>query len=183
MNKTGIICKGFSASAWEKIHRCEVNEGYRVASEIVKTAVEHGCKIIVFEHLSNLRPSRQKYSARSNQKRAYWLKSKIYLNTRRIAYQKHSILTARINPKDTSRLCAYDNTPVWRGSEFPQTLLDWAKPYECGGRLYATVTGHRGHSGLNAARNIGLKFLRRRFESPTLVKEGFGKVETKISPS
>ena len=183
MNKTGIICKGFSRGAWEKIHRCEVNEGYRFASEIVKAAVKYDCKIIVFEHLGNLRPSRQKYSARSNQKRTYWLKSKIYLNTRRIAYQKHSILAARVNPKDTSRLCAYDNTPVWRGSEFPQTLLDWAKPYECGGRLYATVTGHRGHSGLNAARNIGLKFLRRRIESPTLVKQGFGRVETKISPS
>lgn len=183
MKKTGIICEGFSSRMWKKIHQCEVNEGYRVASEITKNVNHHGCKVIVFEHLGNLRPSKQKYSARSNHKRAYWLKSKIYLNTRRIAYQKHAIVTARVNPKDTSRLCAYDNTPVWRGSEFPQTLLDWAKPYECGGRLYATLTGHRGHSGLNAARNIGLKFLRRRFKSPTLVKEGFGKVERKVSPS
>ena len=182
-SKTGVICKGFSSRMWGKIHRCEVSEGYRVASEIVKVAVTHGCKIIVFEHLGNLRPSKYKYSARSNQKRTYWLKSKIYLNTRRIAYQKHSILTSRVNPKDTSRLCAYDNTLVWRGNEFPQTPLDWVKPYECGGRLYATVTGYRGHSGLNAARNIGLKFLRRRFESPTLVREGFDRVEIKVSPS
>ena len=71
MKKTGIICEGFSFQMWKKIHQCEVNEGYRVASEIIKNAVQHDCKVIVFEHLGNLRPNMQKYSRRSNQKRAY----------------------------------------------------------------------------------------------------------------
>ena len=144
----------------------ERNEGFRVANDIIEFADRHNCKVIVFEHLGNLKPKRGKYSRRSNQKRAYWLKDKIVHNTRRIAYQRYAILTARVNPKDTSRLCAVDGTQVWRGNHYLPTLLDFCDGYRHGGKCYVTVTGYRGNSALNAARNIGLKFLARRFGQP-----------------
>lgn len=168
MRQTGIVNKGFASTRFEKISRRERNEGFRIASVIIEFAHRHGCKVIVFEHLGNLKPKRGKYSRRSNQKRAYWLKGKIVDNVRRIAYQRYAILTARVNPKNTSRLCAIDGTPVFRGEHYLPTLLEYCQPYRCGGKCFATVTGYRGNSGLNAARNIGLKFLARRFEQPTL---------------
>jgi hypothetical protein len=170
MRKTGIVNKGFASTRFEKISRRERNEGFRIASDIIEFAHRHGCKVIVFEHLTNLKPSRAKYSRRSNQKRSYWLKDKVVNNVRRIAYQKYSILTSRVNPKNTSRLCAIDGTEVWRGNHYLPTLLEYCEPYRYGGKCYATVTGYRGNSGLNAARNIGLKFLSRRFDKPVFKK-------------
>lgn len=145
----------------------------RIANEIIEFAHRHGCKVIVFEHLGNLRPKRGKYSKRSNQKRTYWLKDKIVDNVRRIAYQRYAILTARVNPKNTSKHCAIDGVAVWRGNHYLPTLLDFCQPYQFGGKCFATVTGHRGSSALNAARNIGLRFLSRRFVLGTRVREGW----------
>lgn len=194
MRQTGIAHRGFASTRFVKISRRERDEGFRIASVIIEFAHRHDCKVIVFEHLGNLKPKRGKYSRRSNQKRAYWLKGKIVDNVRRIAYQRYAILTARVNPKDTSRLCAVDGTPVFRGEHYLPTLLEYCQPYRYGGKCFATVTGYRGNSGLNAARNIGLKFLARRFEQPTLalqrkvllekaksVKTGFGQVASKVS--
>ena len=197
MHLTGRVDKGFASTLFTKISRRERNEGLRIANDIIEFAHRHNCKVIVFEHLGNLKPKRGKYSKRSNQKRAYWLKDKIVQNTRRIAYQKYAILTARVNPKDTSRLCAVDRTQVWRGNHYLPTLLEFCDGYRHGGKCYVTVTGYRGNSGLNAARNIGLKFLARRFELPRLelkvegkgfnvkkakpVKVGFDRVASKVS--
>ncbi|MGH2414558.1 MAG: hypothetical protein ACRDEA_12920 [Microcystaceae cyanobacterium] len=148
----------------------------------------------MFEHLGNFKPSGGKYSRRSNQKRMFWLKDKVVQNVRRIAYQRYAILTARVNPKNTSRLWAQDGTLVWRGNHYLPTLLEFCSEYKCGGKCYVTVTGYRGNSSLNAARNIGLKFLARRFEQPTLalqrkvllekaksVRTGFDKVASEVS--
>lgn len=175
MKKTGKVDQGFASTLFAKISRRERNEGFRIANEIVEFAHRHGCKVIVFEHLGNLKPKRGKYSRRSNTKRAYWLKGKIVDNVRRIAYQRYAILTARVNPKDTSRLCAVDGTPVWRGNHYLPTLLEFCEGYNYGGKCYVTVTGYRGNSSLNAARNIGLRFLARRFELPILELKVEGK--------
>lgn len=197
MSQTGRVDKGFASTRFAKIQERERNEGLRISNEIIEFACRHNCKVIVFEHLGNLRPKRGKYSKRSNQKRAYWLKDKVVQNTRRIAYQRYAILTARVNPKDTSRLCAVDGTQVWRGNHYLPTLLEFCDGYRHGGKCYVTVTGYRGNSGLNAARNIGLKFLARRFELPRLelkvegkgfnvglalpVRVGFDKVASKVT--
>ena len=195
MKKTKTVDRGFASNRFSKISRRERSEGFRIANDIIEFANRHGCKVIVFEHLGNLKPKRGKYSRRSNQKRAYWLKGKIVDNVRRIAYQRYAILTARVNPKDTSRLCAADGTQVWRGNHYLPTLLEFCEGYKYGGKCYVTVTGYRGNSGLNAARNIGLKFLARRFGQPTLavqrkvsivekakpVKVGFDQVASKVS--
>lgn len=197
MSQTGRVNLGFASTLFSKISRGERHEGLRIANDIIEFAHRHGCKVIVFEHLGNLKAKRGKYSKRSNQKRAYWLKDKIVQNTRRIAYQRYAILTARVNPKDTSRLCAADNTQVWRGNHYLPTLLEFCDGYKYGGKCYVTVTGYRGNSSLNAARNVGLKFLARRFELPILelkvegkglkvrkakpVRVGFGKIASKVS--
>jgi len=155
MNKTGIIHKGFCQKWWERLSNREVEMGRAIARQIVNLAKGYGCKVIAFEHLSNLTPCKGKYSRRSNQKRAYWLKSKIYLNVKRIAYQDYAILTTRVNPRDTSRLDPWGNQ-VWRGSQFPTNLLDYLD-YQPGADWVATTGGYKAHSGLNAARNVGMK--------------------------
>ncbi|GAA6622139.1 hypothetical protein [Scytonema sp. NUACC26] len=95
-------------------------------------------------------------------------------NVRRGAYQRYAILTARVNPKNTSRLCAVNGVEVWRGNHYLPTLLEFCQPYQYGGKCFATVTGQRGSSALNAARNIGLRFLSRFNVQPTLVFEKVG---------
>jgi hypothetical protein len=69
MSQTGTVEKGFGRTIWSRISYREKNEGYRIASQIVEFANQHHCKVIVFEHLGNLRPQLGKYSAKANQKR------------------------------------------------------------------------------------------------------------------
>lgn len=155
MRSSGIIHKGFCQKWWERLSNREVEMGRAISRQIVDIAHGYGCKVIAFEHLGNLTPSRGKYSRRSNQKRAYWLKSKIFEHVKRVAYQDHAILTTRVNPRNTSRLDPWGNQ-VWRGIEFPANLLDYLK-YQPGADWVAGVNGYKAHSGLNAARNIGMK--------------------------
>jgi len=169
MNETGIIHKGFCSKWWERLHNREVDMGRAIARVIVNLAKGYGCKVIAFEHLSNLTPCRGKYSRRSNQKRAYWLKSKIYLNVNRIAYQDYGILTTRVNPRNTSRLDPWGNE-VWRRSEFPTNLLDYLE-YQPGADWVGTVNGYRAHSGLNAARNVGMKAILRHKSGAVLSRQ------------
>ncbi len=154
MQQTGIVEKGFGSTMWEKLHNSEVDAGRAYARQIVEFARTWGCSVISFEHLGNLRPQRGKYSRRSNRKRAYWLKSRVYLETSRVAYQDYGILTTRVNPRFTSSLDPWGN-PVWRSNEFPTTLLDFLS-YQSGANFVGTVNGYIAHSGLNAARNVGL---------------------------
>ncbi len=133
---------------------------------MVNFAHHYGAKIIAFEHLGNLKPIKGKYSRRSNQKRAYWLKSKLFEQVRNIAYNDYGLLTLRVNPKDTSRLDPWGKL-VWRGNDFPTSLLEYLD-YQQGANYVATTGGYKAHSGLNAARNIGLKAFARHRTNPTL---------------
>ncbi|MUG92897.1 hypothetical protein F7734_50990 [Scytonema sp. UIC 10036] len=159
MQQTGTIHKGFASKMWENLHNREVELGRAYARQIVELAKTWGCSVIAFEHLGNLKPIRGKYSRRSNQKRAYWLKSSVYRQVSRIAYQDYGILTTRVNPRNTSRFDPWGN-PVWRSNEFPKTLFDF-QSYEKGANFVGTVNGYIAHSGLNAARNIALKAILR----------------------
>ncbi len=164
MSKTGIIHEGFSANKWQKLHNREIEFSRAKARELVEFAFVHQCSVIVFEHLVNLKSCRGKYSRRSNQKRAYWLKSRVFNQTKDIAYRDYGILTTRVNPRNTSRLDPWDN-PLWRGNKFPASLLDYAE-YQPGASLVANTAGYKAHSGLNAARNIGLKAILRHRTNP-----------------
>ncbi len=164
MSKTGIIHEGFSANKWQKLHNREIEFSRAVARELVEFAKFHQCSVMVFEHLINLKPNASKYSRRSNQKRAYWLKSRVFNQTKDIAYRDYGILTTRVNPRDTSRLDPWGNS-LWRGNKFPLSLLDYAE-YQAGANLVANTSGYKAHSGLNAARNIGLKAILRHRTNP-----------------
>ncbi|BAY41803.1 hypothetical protein NIES2111_61990 (plasmid) [Nostoc sp. NIES-2111] len=181
MKRTGIIAKGFAKQRWEKINRCEVDAGNQLSAQIVDFANRWGCAIIVFEALKRLTPCKGKYSRRSNQKRAYWLKSRVMKEVTRKARQNHNILTSHVNPKNTSRLCAYDQSEVWRGDTYNPSLRQMLEPYRYGGMCFVSMTGFRGNAGYNAARNIGLKFLARFYKSPTLVRVGSDKIASKGS--
>ncbi|MEC4819703.1 MAG: hypothetical protein SAK29_41500 [Scytonema sp. PMC 1069.18] len=171
MNQTGIVGKGFGHTIWSKITNREKSEGYRIASQIAEFANKHHCRVIVFEHLGNLRPQRGKYSARSNQKRAYWLKSKIVDNTSHIARTKFNILTSRVSPKNTSKFSAVDNSALIRTSshQLADLLANneriWLSRYNnekyTPGLHAIAQNGYWIHSGLNAARNIGMRFYQR----------------------
>ncbi|KYC40765.1 hypothetical protein WA1_24330 [Scytonema hofmannii PCC 7110] len=139
MQQTGTVEKGFGSKMWENLHNREVEVSRAYARLIVELAKTWDAGVIAFEHLGNLKPVRGKYSRRSNQKRAYWLKSKVYQLVSRIAYQDYSILTTRVNPRNTSRFDLWGN-PVWRSNEFPKTLFDF-QSYEPGANFVGTVNG------------------------------------------
>ena len=170
MKKTGIIAKGFADSRWNKLSNRETSTARSTARKIVEFAKFHQCQILAFEHLTNLVPTRGKYSRRSNQKRAYWLKSKVFNWVRDIAYRDYGILTTRVNPRDTSRRDPWGN-PLWRGNSFPINLLEYTQ-YQPGANLVANTNGYKAHSGLNAARNIGLKAIRRHRTNLTFICGG-----------
>ena len=176
MKKTGIIHKGFAAGKWQKLHNREVEFSRAVARELVEFAAFHQCSVMVFEHLSNLKPCKGKYSRRSNSKRAYWLKSRVFNQVKDIAYRDYSMLTTRVNPQNTSRLDPWGNL-LWRGNSFPINLLDYLD-YQPGANLVANTSGYKAHSGLNAARNIGLKAIGRHRTNPYYLR---GKPEIEIT--
>ena len=70
-----------------------------VSRRIVDFARNNRATVLVFEHLTNLKPDKGKYSARSNQRRAHWLKGKIFDFAKDKAWAE-GILTCRINPKN-----------------------------------------------------------------------------------
>jgi len=159
MQQTGIIHQGFASSMWKRVHNREIEAGRAYARKISELALFWGCQIISFEHLGNLIPIRGRYSRRSNQKRSYWLKSRVYQETSRVAFQEYNIISTRVSPKNTSRFDPWGN-PVWRDNEFPTTLFDF-QHYQSGANFVGTVDGYIAHSGLNAARNIGLRAILR----------------------
>ncbi|MGB8688957.1 MAG: hypothetical protein WCD53_16685 [Microcoleus sp.] len=155
-------------TAWDSLSAREIEYSRTVSRELVEFANYGRADVISFEHLGNLRPKREKYSRRSNQKRAYWLKGKIYEQVKRIAYQDYAILTTRVSPMNTSRLTPWGEQ-LWRGCKFPSTLLEF-DGYQKGAALVATVDGYKAHSGLNAARNVALKAIKRNLREATLLK-------------
>jgi predicted RNA-binding Zn-ribbon protein involved in translation (DUF1610 family) len=92
------------ATLWDHIANQGETCARQAASWICAMAAEHGCTVVIFEHLRTYRPQRGTRSARSNRRRSYWLRGRI----RRYSAQKaiaQSILTVERNPAWTSRCC------------------------------------------------------------------------------
>ncbi len=188
MSQTGIVGKGFASSGWEKIKRCEREAAKGISSQIVNFAVRHNCAVIVFEFLGNLRPQKGRYSRRSNQKRAYWLKSAVHAQVSRTARQYHNILTAKVNPRDTSNTEAFTGEKVLRTNDMVLAKILALNPkiwdeYNARvgyhpGSLAITRSGKIINSGLNACRRIALKFAARYYVKPFLQKKECGKLYT-----
>lgn len=92
-----------------------------------------------------------------------------------MASRDYGILTTRVSPRDTLRLDPWGNK-LWRGNEFPTKLLDYLD-YQPKAFLVANTVGYRANSGINAARNIGLKAIQRHRTNPYFVR---GKPELEI---
>jgi IS605 OrfB family transposase len=106
-SKTGIIAQGEqdNAALWRKIRQADEHLAHLVSARIVQFAKEQGASILVFEHLGNLKPEKGKYSHRGNSKRAFWMKGRIFNDTKYKAWNQ-GIITSRVNPRNTSRECA-----------------------------------------------------------------------------
>jgi IS605 OrfB family transposase len=105
---TGTIPEGesFAKDLWQKIRNLDDNIAHQVSRRIVNFAKEYNAGIIVFEHLSNFRPTKGTRSKRTNQKLSYWLRGRIFKFTQYKALHE-GIIVVRVNPKDTSRRCPY----------------------------------------------------------------------------
>ena len=153
----GILPEGTQDNArlWEKIRNIEDYEAHRISRRIVQFAQEHGATVVVFEHLDNLKPEKGRYSKRSNTKRAYWLKGRIYKYTKYKAWES-GIITARVNPRNTSKQCSKCGEEVFRHRHGEDP-----KEYVVGAPLFTCRNGHHGNADLNASRNIGKKLFER----------------------
>jgi len=163
--QTGTMAVGESDNKqlWSKIRHLNDYEGHRISKRINQLAAKHGATIHVFEHLANLKPDKGRYSRRSNQKRAYWLKSAIYRETKDKGW-RDGRLTCRVNPKNTSRLCSHCDAEVLRHVEHEQPT-----EYHPGSPLFICPNGHRGNADFNASCNIGFKFFARYgYEKPNV---------------
>ncbi len=157
-SQTGIIAQGEqdNADLWHKIRNYDNSLAHLVSARIVLFAQEHEASILVFEHLGNLKPEKGKYSRRGNQKRAFWMKGRIFKYSKYKAYNV-GILTSRVNPRDTSRTCTKCGSPVAR-------YCEGEKPegYQMGAPLCkCTNCTMQGNADFNASLQIGKKFFAR----------------------
>lgn len=106
--KTRIIPEGerFAKHLWDKVSNLNDDIAHRVSKQIVEFARHHGARIIVFEHLGNLKPEKGIKSRRLNQKLGYWVKGRIFRYSQYKALHQ-GIITSRVNPKNTSKRCPY----------------------------------------------------------------------------
>jgi putative transposase len=156
--QTGNIarCEQDNADLWAKIRNVDEQVAHLVSCRIVQFAQEHEASILVFEHLSNLKPAKGKYSRRGNSKRAFWMKGRIFNYSKYKAYNA-GILTSRVSPKNTSCTCARCGSPVARYCEEQEP-----KGYQMGAPLvYCETCGMRGNSDRNASLKIGNRLFER----------------------
>jgi putative transposase len=147
--RTGICASGEqdNADLWRKIRNVDEHLAHLVSARIVQFAELHGATILVFEHLGNLKPERGKYSRRSNTKRAFWIKGRIFRYAKYKAWNA-GIITSRVSPRNTSRECARCHAQVFRYEAGQE-----ASGYTPGAPL---VLCHECHMADNADRNANL---------------------------
>jgi len=127
-----------------------------MSHRIVQFAQQHQASILVFEHLGHFKPQKGKYSRRGNEKRSYWLRGKIFKDSKYKAWQI-GVVTCRVSPRNTSRDCARCGSLVAR--------YDAGKPaegYTPGAPLvHCSQCQMRGNSDRNASIVIGKRLLAR----------------------
>jgi len=109
--ETKIIPKGerFARDLWDKISNLNDHVAHYVSKKLVEFATTYGAKIIVFEHLGRLKPSKGTKSHWFNQKFIFWVKGRTVKYARYKALHK-GIITCRVSPKNTSTRCPYCGT-------------------------------------------------------------------------
>jgi putative transposase len=156
--QTGNIAEGEqdNADVWTKIRNVDDHLAHLVSRRIVQFAQEHEASILVFEHLGNLKPAKGKYSKRGNEKRAFWMKGRIFNYAKYKAYNA-GILTSRVSPRNTSRECACCSGMVARYCEGqPRDAYVYGAPL-----VYCEKCGMCGNSDRNASLMIGNRLFAR----------------------
>ncbi len=157
-HKTGTIAENEQdhVHLWKKIRHVDEQVAHLVSSRIVQFAKQYAAPVLVFEHLGNLKPTKGKYSKRGNNKRAYWMKGRIFRYAKYKAYNA-SILTSRVNPRNTSRECARCHSLVARYAEGQEAV-----GYTYGAPLvYCACCAMRGNADRNASLLIGQRLVTR----------------------
>jgi len=157
-SQTGIIAQNEqdNADLWTKIRNVDDHLAHLVSLRIVQFANQHGASVLVFEHLGNLKPTKGKYSKRGNEKRAFWMKGRIFKYSKYKAYNA-GILTSRVSPRNTSRECACCGGMVARYREGQP-----AEGYTYGAPLVSCEKcGMKGNSDRNASLMIGNRLFAR----------------------
>src|SRR5258706_7128530 len=156
--KTGMLAENEqdNVQLWNKIRYVDDHLAHLVSARIVQFAKTHEATILVFEHLGNLKPTKGKYSKRSNDKRAYWMKGRIF-NYCKYKASNADMLTSRVNPRNTSRECVRCHSLIAR--------YETGKPaegYTSGAPLVACAPcGMRGNADRNASLVIGQRLIAR----------------------
>jgi len=155
---TGLIARGKldNTHLWIRVRHLDEQAAHLVSRRIGEFARSHGATILVFEHLPPFHPGKGKYSRRSNELRAYWLRSKIVRYTQYKAWAE-GIVTCQVSPRHNSRECARCHAEIARYGEGQP-----ASGYTPGAPLMVCAAcGMRGNAGRNASLKIGQKLFAR----------------------
>jgi putative transposase len=162
-SKTGVIAQDEqdNAALWRKINHRDEDFAHQVSHRIVAFAQKYDAKILVFEHLGNLKPQKGRYSHRGNMKRSFWMKGRIFKYTQYKAWREQ-IVTCRVNPRNTSRECSRCGAQVIR---YAQGQLE--QGYQPGAPLMLCPACHfHTHADRNASLVIGQRLLTRSQRAP-----------------
>ena len=142
---------------WAYIRRLDDSVAWQIAAAIVAWAVSLGLQVLVFEHLRTYRPARGLTgSRRTNRKRSYWLRGKVFARVRDLALRE-GILVVERNPAWTSQACP-------KCHHLAQRLAPGGRGYPS--RLYCGHCGWSGDANVAAALNRKLQW-DRTFRYPT----------------
>jgi len=146
-----------NVALWRKIRDRDEQLAHLVSRRIVQFAREHEARVIVFEHLGNLTPEKGKYSRRSNTKRAFWMKGRIFRYAQYKAWNEGGVITCRVNPHNTSRECAHCGAQVVRyAAGQPEEGYTPGTPL-----VRCEQCQMRGHADRNASIVIGQRLIAR----------------------
>jgi transposase len=154
-SQTGILREEVqdNRNYWRHIRAIDEYVAHLTSRRIVDFALLHQASVIVFEHLANFRPVKGKYSARGNERRAYWLRGRIQRFTKYKAWNEGK-LTVRRNPAHSSDLCYRDSTPLVRYTP-GQPMVGYT---EGAPMIWCPTCNHRENADRHATRNIGHRF-------------------------
>ncbi|MDS0252444.1 RNA-guided endonuclease InsQ/TnpB family protein [Haloarcula argentinensis] len=112
---------------------------HRISNELVAEARDNGCSVIAFEDLTDIR---ERTGASWGHK---WAFDRLYEYVEYKA-EEYGIVVEQVDPEDTSRRCSHC------GFTHPDNRED--EEFEC------LKCGYENHADYNAAKNIGLRYLR-----------------------
>ena len=113
---------------------------HRIANELVAEARDYDCSVIAFEDLTDIR---ERTSASWGHK---WAFNRLYEYVEYKA-EEHGITVEQVDPENTSRRCS---------------TCGFTHPDNRGGEAFdCQKCGYENHADYNAAKNIGVRYLRR----------------------